>query len=627
MNTRRLLLLLLVSLLVVTAAFAQFTPRKDYVWARNVLGAQITLDGILNESVWAQAESVVVQYGTSDGMPGSGWKIMNGSGVPGDPANAVIKFLADKVTNTLYVAVTSHDSSIGGGGWENSDGILGGFYNLNQRASVNGLPLQQDIFITWIDSTGVGTLPNLFGGYLPSHNYLTAAAHVNGISNSDTNGSGQIVADQGWTIEMAVNLDSLGYDANTSTTEAVMMTMAIWDADWIPLAGHIATKAWWMHEWGNDGGVATGRVLIRNDVNVNTATLPAYPPDLVIPNGANYTDPVVDGDLSDSIWAHVPELDLQFGNSALRAAYTNIGPNKSGQYVPLLSGSLNSPIDPGMARVKMFFKGDKLYVGADIDDQSLWHYIGDDFFDGLQVSLNLPVDTLRDATHQMASRRYGFAIDSVSKGGKSALWDAVQPVDSGWIQYGIHLKPGSTIDNPNDIDAGFTIEAVFDLTKFGYTAGAPNKMLGLGLNYHDYDLTPTDTSSYRVWWYREWPWASTPAFALLDDATLVTGVRGNPGPTTAQAFKLIGNYPNPFNPSTKIRYSLPSAGTATVRIYDVLGQQVDAMQLNATAGGIHEQVFNASRLASGVYFYRVEFTSGKNAATRISETQKMVLLK
>ncbi len=625
---RIMLFFCLLCVLPLTVAFGQFTPRTDYVWARDVLGETITLDGLLNETAWAKAESVVVRYGFNDGMPGSGWKIMNGSGVPTDSSNAVIKFLSNKVTNTLYIGVYAKDSSICGGGWENSDGILGGIYNRLQRASVNGLPLQQDMFVTWIDSPGVGTLPNLKGGALPSNNIVTVSAHVFGVANQDTNALGQTVADTGWSLEMAVNLDSLGYNANSPNTDAILMSMSIWDSDWLNFANHVATKAWWLNEWGNNGGATAGRVLVRNDVNINTLSLPAYPVDLTIPNGVNFPDVVVDGDLNDSIWIHVPELDLQYGNTALHNSYTNIGPDRAGEYVTELSGTLTSPIDPGMARVKMFFKGDKLYLGADISDQALWHYVGDDFFDGLQVSMNIPVDTLRDPTaHVMAGKRFGFGIDSVSKGGEVALWDAKDLVDSGVIHYAVMPKPGSTIDDPTDIDAGYMIEAEFDLTKLGYTAGELNKTIAIGLAYHDYDITPTDTTAYRTWWYREWPWSATPAFCVLNNSVIVTGVKDGPGKNIAKDFVLYGNYPNPFNPTTKIRFSLPGAGTATVRVFDMLGRQVDAMRVNVLSAGIQEKVFDASRFASGVYYYRVEFTPLRGGLQQLSETKKMILTK
>src|SRR5436309_141370 len=84
----------------------------------------------------------------------------------------------------------------------------------------------------------------------------------------------RLEGDEGWTLEMAVSLDSLGYDANTATVDAVQMSICIWDADWLTSPDHIATRAWWANEWGNNGGGLAGRILLRNDVNINTATLP-----------------------------------------------------------------------------------------------------------------------------------------------------------------------------------------------------------------------------------------------------------------------------------------------------------------------------------------------------------------
>lgn len=623
MKVRRLLPGLLIGLLVVTSAFAQFKPRTDYVWARDISTAAsptITLDGNLNEAVWAKAESVMVVYGVKDGNPGSGYKIMQGTGANKDSTHAVIKFLANKSTNMLYIAVHAPDSSVGGDGWENSDGILGGIYNRTKRAT-NHITLQQDFFISWVDSSTLGTLPNLKGGALPGGNIITAGAAVQGVSNQDTNSSGQKVADQGWTIEMAVKLDSLGYNANSATTDAVQMSMSIWDVDWAKLPEHIATKTWWGSEWGNNGASLAERVLLRNDVDVNTATLPAYAPDVVAPNGQNYPV-VVDGSLADSVWNHVPSFNIHFGDSTLRASYPTIGGDRSGEWVTKGTNAFNA----GIATVKMFFKGDTLYVGADVADRSLNRYVSDDWFDGLQVSMNVPIDTLYDPNvHMMAARRFGVAIDSAAKV-STLLWDAKDwAAQLGAIQYGVQLKAGSTIDNNADVDAGYTIEMALDLSKLGYPAGQTDKMLALGVNYHDYDLTATDTSAYRAWWFREWPWSATPAFVQLSNSTVVTGIADQGNPLVAQEFRLYGNYPNPFNPTTKIQFSVPTSGTARLMVYDILGRLVKEHAL-AVQSGMQERSFDATGLATGVYFYRVEFTSPAGAH-RLSETKSMMLVK
>jgi len=85
-------------------------------------------------------------------------------------------------------------------------------------------------------------------------------------------------------------------------------------------------------------------------------------------------------------------------------------------------------------------------------------------------------------------------------------------------------------------------------------------------------------------------------------------------------FSLQQNYPNPFNPTTTIEYSVPKDGFVNLTVYNILGQQVaDLINKNMNAGK-HQIVFNASKLASGVYYYRLE----SNSKVLI---KKMLLLK
>ena len=625
MRIRTIVLLCLATIVAAGSLFAQFKPRKDYVWARDISVAAspiITIDGNLTEAVWAKADSVMIQYGVRDGNPGSGFKIMNGTGVPGNPANAVLKFLVNKTTNMLYIGVTSKDSSIGGSGWENSDGILGGIYQRSDRSPDLGITLHKDIFVSFVDSSTPNATFNLKGGNLPSRGVIVAAGRINGTSNIDTASNGSRTSDQGWSIEMAVSLDSLGYNAKVDTTDAIQMCMAIWDGDWVHTGGtSIATKAWWGNEWGNNGQGLAARVLVRSDVNVNSTSLPAYGPDMVIPNGINYPAPVIDGDLKDSVWSKIPAISLQYGNAALRATYPTVGKDRSGNFKP----KGNTVFDAGMAKVKMFFKGDTLYLGADIPDKSINSYVSDDFFDGVQLNMNVPIDTLYDKNvNMMAAKRFGVAIDS-SAGATRGLWDLTDSLMMKAIRYAAKMKPASTINNNSDVDAGYTIEMALNLAKLGYPAGQANKTVAIGVNYHDYDIA-TDTVAYRTWWFREWPWTSTPAFCVLDNTALVTGVAIQGAPGVANEFRLVGNYPNPFNPSTKIQYAVPEAGIAKIQVYDVLGRLVQTLSSPVQAG-MHEQVFQASTLASGMYFYRVEFTANRDGHKSVSHSKTMMLLK
>jgi hypothetical protein len=86
-------------------------------------------------------------------------------------------------------------------------------------------------------------------------------------------------------------------------------------------------------------------------------------------------------------------------------------------------------------------------------------------------------------------------------------------------------------------------------------------------------------------------------------------------------FKLYNNYPNPFNPSTQIRFSLPKDGFTSLKVMNILGQEVATLfEGNAKSGNILEVTFNAGKLSSGIYFARLQ------QAGKIS-IQKMNLIK
>jgi thiol-disulfide isomerase/thioredoxin len=85
-------------------------------------------------------------------------------------------------------------------------------------------------------------------------------------------------------------------------------------------------------------------------------------------------------------------------------------------------------------------------------------------------------------------------------------------------------------------------------------------------------------------------------------------------------FRLEQNYPNPFNPSTTIRYALPKAAHVTLTLYDVNGREIATMVNENKSAGFHEFSLNASRLASGIYFYSLD-------AGNFHATRKMILLR
>ena len=87
-----------------------------------------------------------------------------------------------------------------------------------------------------------------------------------------------------------------------------------------------------------------------------------------------------------------------------------------------------------------------------------------------------------------------------------------------------------------------------------------------------------------------------------------------------KAYSLSNNYPNPFNPSTKISYSINELSFVTLIVYDVLGNEIETIVNEEKPAGSYEIEFNADALTSGIYFYKL--TAGSFA-----ETKKMILLK
>lgn len=90
---------------------------------------------------------------------------------------------------------------------------------------------------------------------------------------------------------------------------------------------------------------------------------------------------------------------------------------------------------------------------------------------------------------------------------------------------------------------------------------------------------------------------------------------------TENTFSLLPAYPNPFNPSTTIRWIQPGNGSATIRVMNLLGQEVKVISAGARIAGQNEQTISFSGLTSGVYFYRIDL-NGKS-----SPTGKLMLLK
>ena len=95
---------------------------------------------------------------------------------------------------------------------------------------------------------------------------------------------------------------------------------------------------------------------------------------------------------------------------------------------------------------------------------------------------------------------------------------------------------------------------------------------------------------------------------------------------TPESFVLKNNYPNPFNPSTTIVFGLPEASDVTLEIYNSIGRKVATVINKRMEAGYHNFIWDASRVASGVYFYRM-VAKGSGAKSTFTKIQKMTLIK
>ncbi|PKL84172.1 MAG: hypothetical protein CVV24_01335 [Ignavibacteriae bacterium HGW-Ignavibacteriae-3] len=86
------------------------------------------------------------------------------------------------------------------------------------------------------------------------------------------------------------------------------------------------------------------------------------------------------------------------------------------------------------------------------------------------------------------------------------------------------------------------------------------------------------------------------------------------------SFALHQNYPNPFNPSTKIKYDLSSESKVVIKIYDMLGRELEKLVDENQYAGIYSIEFNATKYSSGIYYYKLQ-------AGNYTAVKKMLLIK
>lgn len=192
----------------------------------------------------------------------------------------------------------------------------------------------------------------------------------------------------------------------------------------------------------------------------------------------------------------------------------------------------------------------------------------------------------------------------------------------------IYYSPNVIFENNIEADPSFTDQGVLDHSNElkGYVERIISETLDEGWQY-ELNFPPVwplpENLAYSNAALQS---AGTDGFAVGDlnwfpeqKEQWVTGIKEvDTGLPTG--FELTQNYPNPFNPATTIKFSIPQSDVVTIKVYNVLGQEVQTLVNQVMNAGTYEVDFNASHLSSGVYIYSI--TAGNYAATK-----KMMLLK
>ncbi len=184
--------------------------------------------------------------------------------------------------------------------------------------------------------------------------------------------------------------------------------------------------------------------------------------------------------------------------------------------------------------------------------------------------------------------------------------------DSIWVKY---YEPTSIIQNPQIYSD--TVHIYFDI-RIGDVNKFFNDSLHAGLNSlnidHVYKIFSSGGHQYSL------DQAET-GFMFLDSImdSYVTDIQVENG-IIPNKIIIYQNYPNPFNPSTKIKYNLSKSEKVKIKVFNLLGQQIEILINKKMPSGSHEVEFTTKELPSGVYLYRIQ-------AGDFQQTKKMILLR
>jgi|GEM_PF-843421 hypothetical protein len=550
----------------------------------------ITIDGKLDETDWQRRFDHLVFR--SNFQPGdveygvTGEALVQGPYT--DTTTTIVKFLHRGLD--LYISLQSDDRSVCrfDGSWE-GDGLF------MKIKDADGNVHEYKLYFNL-----AGTDPDI--------HFELPAAYPNSGEAAAWKRPGTVVndttaPDSGYTAEMVIHLDQLGY---TDPYADIPVLINIFDPDgytgedgqlWSVGSYH---KMWWGSEWGPEM-----RILRLGDPPLKVAVK---------------TDEALtlDGQLTESFWTKADSLVISKGSPSSTAGWYMQWGNPNNQYT-----------DTSRAVIKFAHKGTDLYIGMVSNDQSVCKWSPGWEADGLFIWMTFK-GVIPDPGERLEIKAMYF--DPTQGAGISFETNANVPTGAA---EGASYEPDGTITHTetNGPDAGYSLEVLIRTDYFGYQEGDTVKisLVVWDMDYASADAFDPDISDYAPnWWGTQWADKNFEKYYLYRDLVLSTdytvGVEESSPAGMITQYRLGQNYPNPFNPSTTIYFELPSRDRVTVEIYDVLGKKVMTLvDSKVYEMGRHTLMWNGTdsrgrAVTSGVYFYKI-------TTPNFTQVKKMVLMK
>jgi hypothetical protein len=224
-----------------------------------------------------------------------------------------------------------------------------------------------------------------------------------------------------------------------------------------------------------------------------------------VPNGSNFPEPTVDGQLNEEVWSLAYSFDIRWGDESVRNAYPGVGPFRSGQWQPEINGHRAVILDPADATIHLFFRDHNLFLSADVRDlivQGIEEY---DRMDAIGFIIGHR-DSLK-SDNQMEFMALSVYFNA---SGNPAATDYLPVLaNAGGADYATTLKGATTVNANDDVDEGFVVEMKVDLMQFGYPEDLGDQLLFMGVVLSDGDSFDDPVKTFGKSPARGWSWIPT----------------------------------------------------------------------------------------------------------------------